>query len=135
MKFSYVTQEQVGEIIVYHFHQSHRRAVDEYLDHMGSPLLKERVDAGLIDTPIRIVVDLSESGMFPVNYMAGRVRDMFDQYEKVPTYYIAYIIKDTSDSVMVKLIEGMTTGYMSHTRHMFTHDQFDQAISWLEDLE
>lgn len=131
MDSPYVSQDKVGEITIYHFAQSHRQAVDDYLQQMAEPLLNAHINAGKVDEPIRIVVDVSQSGMFPVNYMFNHVKTLFAKHEKVPQYYIAFVVRDTGDAMLVQLVDSIAVGSFSNTRRVFTIDQMDDAIDWL----
>ena len=131
MNSEFVKQEIIQGIPVYRFSKNHRQAVDDYLDQMAFPLLQAHIEADKVNTPICIVMDVSQSGMLPVNYMLGRVRQMFSQFKQLPEYYIAFITNKIDDSIVVRMIDGMTARNMANTRRIFSPEAFDDAIEWL----
>ncbi len=130
-----VEQLTVRGITVYRFYNNSRDAVDSYLNTMAFPLLKEHVKNNLTNVPLCIVMDVSRTGMLPVSYMLTRIRQNFSLYETLPEYYIAFIIKNLDDELMVRMIEGMTVGSLAHTRRTYSAEAFDEAIDWLVTIQ
>jgi len=120
----------VRGILVYRFFQNTRQACDAYLN-LADVDIQAHLDAGHTDKPILYILDISRSGMFPVNYMRQRVNALVETKSHWPESYIAYVTDKPDDSVLVNLINALTARELSHTRKVFKTDEFEQAVDWL----
>jgi hypothetical protein len=120
----------VRGIHVYQFNTNTRQAADEYLK-LADPDIQAHIDAGNINVPFLYILDVSRSGMFSVNYMRQRVNQLVESKEYWPESYIAYVTNKPDDSVLVNLIDALTSRELDHTRKVFKTEQFDQAVDWL----
>lgn len=126
-----VIRKVIEDIPVYEFYKNNRQAVDQYLE-IAFPYVREHIEQGQVNHPYCYVLDVSRSGMYPINYLLQRSRAFLSEFEFVPEHYIAYITDNSSDTVLVNMIDGLTARNMAHTRRIFLPDELDKAIEWLQ---
>lgn len=133
MSSDLIIQEFVRGIPVYRFHKNNRQAVDAYLD-IAIPYLKHHIETKGVDVPYCFALDVSKPGMYSISYMIGQLRERFTEFDKKPRDYIAFIAVNTTDEILVRMLDSLTSE-MAHTRRVFTPDQFDLAIDWLISMQ
>lgn len=120
----------VRGIHVYRFYDKSRQAADAYIK-LAEPDIQEHIDTYPEDQPYLYVLDVSRSGMFSVNYVRDRVNEVVKRMPRWPESYIAYVTDNPGDSIMVELINAMTSRQLEHTRKVYKTEDFDLAIDWL----
>lgn len=120
----------VRDIYVYRFYEKSRDASDAYIA-LVKPDIQEHIDTYPEDQPFLYVLDISHSGMFSVNYMRDRVNEVVKTMRFWPQSYIAYVTDNPGDSILVDLINALTSRELEHTRKVYKTEDFDQAIDWL----
>lgn len=120
----------VRGVAVYRFKDNTRYAVDQYLDLVDADVTAH-IEAGHVDTPMCYVIDVSQSGMYSINYMRGKAEIYVSRHDKFPENYIAYVTDDLNDSILVNMLNAMAQRGLSNTRKLFKSDVLDEAIDWL----
>jgi hypothetical protein len=131
MSDSLVIRKVIQDIPVYEFYKNNRQAVDQYLE-IAYPYMKDHIDQGKVYQPFCYILDVSRSGMYPINYMVQRATVLMSGFDVPPPNYIAFIAKNPNDAVLVNMIDGLTARNMEHTRKIFPIEKFDDAIAWLQ---
>ena len=116
------------------FYQNTRNAVDQYLAIVDKDV-QAHIDAGDVDKPMLYVIDVSRSGMFSVKYMSARATPLMKKHAKFPESYIAYVTDKPDDSILVSLIDALTSRKQEHTRKVYKTEEFEQAIDWLRSVQ
>lgn len=124
----------VRDIHVYRFYDKSRQSADAYIE-LASPDIKEHIETQPEDMPFLYVLDVSRSGMFSVNYVRDRVNQLVKTMPRWPESYIAYVTDNPGDSILVELINAMTSRQLEHTRKIYKTADFDQAIDWLVSIK
>jgi hypothetical protein len=105
-------------------------AVDEYVD-----VLLDYVDrlrqANKLDRPLLIIVDLTDSGMFPLIYGTSTVSKILPRLEDVSTMRLAYITDSPEDRFAIKGLGTLSSTRKQDTRTVFRSEERDAAIGWL----
>jgi len=125
-----VDKLRIRDVIVYRFSKNTRDAVDQYLSLIDDEV-QAHIDAGNVDKPMGYVIDVSQSGMFSVNYMRNTASSMVAKREKFPENYIAYVTNNLNDSVLVNMMDAMSKRHLDNTRKLFHIDKLDDAIDWV----
>ncbi len=125
--------EHVDNVTIYRFIKSNRQAFDEYL-RLFKAEMQKHVDAGRQDEPYPFILDVSQSGMFSVNYMIQATKPIIASFDPFPENYIAYVTNNMTDAILVNLIDGLTARGFAHKRKLFHIDDLDKAIDWLNNL-
>jgi hypothetical protein len=120
----------VSGVTVYSFVNNSRQACDEYMAFFKIEMQKH-VDAGKQDEPYPYILDVSKSGIFPIQYMIASTKPIIASFDPFPENYIAYVTSNLNDAILVNLISGMTARGFAHKRKLFHIDDFDEAIDWL----
>jgi len=120
----------VRGIPVYRFYKNTRDAVDQYLTIISADT-DTHIEAGNVDKPMTYVLDISQSGMYSLNYMRTRAATLIKQKEKLPENYIAYVTDKPNDAILVNMLNALATHDLESTRKIFKTEELDQAIDWL----
>lgn len=117
------------ETLIHHFkiQEKTRRAVDHYVDYMYK-IAKEFLEANLEAPTLRIMIDITDSGMFPLRYLYDRMREFLRKNAHIPPAYIAYIAIQTDDLV---LLRSVSASRAKDTRGVFLPTEIDKATEWL----
>ena len=134
MEGKLVKLEYVRGIAVYRFESNSRFAFDEYLEIFKVDMQKH-IDAGKQDQPYPFILDVSKSGMFPINYVVQQTKPVIASFDPFPENYIAYVTSNMNDSVLINLIDGMTARGFAHKRKLFHIDNIDDALNWLSSID
>jgi len=133
MAEDFITIEQVQGITIYRFRAKSRDAYDEYLRKFKVEMQKH-VDAGKQDQPYPYILDVSQSGMFSINYMMQATKPVIASFDPFPENYIAYVTNNMNDLVLINLLNGLTARGFAHKRKLFHIDDIDKAIEWLKSI-
>ncbi len=118
-------------IHIFAFHEQTRYAVDEYMNQI-SALLAEMAPLEVRPKVLRVVLDISESGMFPLKYALSKARSAIGGAAYVPQIYYAYITDDKSDISIIKSLDYYSPSpQITDTRRIFPPEQMDDAKKWL----
>jgi len=130
MQEKLIEVEYVRGITIYRFLDNTRVAFDEYLE-LFKIEMQKHVDAGKQDEPYPFILDISESGMFPIQYMIQQTKPVIASFDPFPENYIAYITSNMNDDVLINLINGLTARGFAHKRKLFHLSKINEAIDWL----
>jgi len=126
----FVEREKNQDIIVYRFHQSGRKAVDQYLELISQDAV-QHLESKQSSKSMFYVIDVSASGMYPLNYMRREATRVMGTFDAFPKSYIAYVVDNPNDSVLVNMVNAITIRELQNSRRVFKVEQMDDAIAWL----
>lgn len=121
------TNPDIFEII---FKDKSRDAVDEYAEAILEYGMSLR-DENKLNRPIYIIVDISQSGLYSLQYALTRIRTNIVQLSDLPRAYFAYITDDHGDRILINQFAFMQNSRSKDSRQVFGSDQRDEAIAWL----
>lgn len=133
MHTSPVEKHEIDGIPVFKFHTSDRKAVDHYAV-IVEPVLQEHIDQHQDKKPLCYIIDVSESGMFSIQYVTSVIGAVLSKFKYRPQHYLAYLTNNPKDKILVEMINGLTARNMAHTRRIYTPDQLQEAIDWLVEI-
>jgi len=133
MTTDYIEHQHDKGIEIYHFRQVSRAAIDEFYS-IAMPIFKSHVEQYQDNMPLFYVLDLSESGMFPVKYMMNKALTEMNKFEYRPLHFIAYVIANTQDKMLIDILSQLSARNLGHTRKIFKPDELDDAITWLHEV-
>jgi len=133
MTQEYIEVEYIDGVTLYRFLSNSRDAYDEYLRKFKAEMQKH-VDAGKQDQPYPFILDVSNSGMFSINYMMQATKPIIASFDPFPENYIAYLTDNMNDSVLIHLLDGLTARGFAHKRKLFHIDDKHKAIEWLKTI-
>ena len=133
MGTSHIQHRHDEGIDIYHFNRVTRDALDEFFTFID-PIYAKHIQAYQDKVPLCYVMDLTDSGMFPVKHVMERAVKLIGQYEYQPVHYIAYVIANTQDVMLINILKQLTARNLSHTRKVFKPEQLDEAIAWLKEV-
>ncbi|RMG71057.1 MAG: hypothetical protein D6711_16150 [Chloroflexi bacterium] len=115
-------------IHIFTFVDNSRQAANDYMSLAEQEIIRW-VQAGYVDKPFCILLDISTSGLFPLKYTIQRSTSILDNYEKLPQRYIAYLTDNQMDISLLKSIA--TTPQWNNTRRILPPAKRTDAIDWL----
>ena len=124
----------VRGIPVYRFYKNTRDAVDQYLNMIVADT-NVHIEAGNVDKPMAYVLDVSQSGMYSLNYMRTRAADFIKQKAKMPENFIAYLTDNPNDTSLVNMLNALARRDLESTRKIFKTEELDQANDWLVTIQ
>ena len=125
-----VEKVSVRGISVFRFYKNTRDAIDQYLTMIDAEM-NEHIHAGHVDKPMIYVLDVSQSGMYSLNYMRTRAAELIKQKEKLPENFIAYVTDNPNDTILVNMLNALAVRDLESTRKIFKTEDLDLAIDWL----
>lgn len=123
--------QKKDDIIIVKFFKSDRNAADAYMATI-LPEIKTHISGENADKPMLIVLDISDSGMFSLQYITQQMQVALAPLPRTPTIYIAYLSSDMQDKVLVDMMNSLNARKVAHTRRIFPTDKLDEAIDWLK---
>ena len=115
------------------FHSPSHRAVDDFMEHIGVIFATASTDE-----PVRMVIDLSKSGLPSLRYAMGRTRQTtstyFNDRDGVSKPHIAYIALVSSNSIIQTFKFFMEQLARGNTRMKICADR-ETALVWLTDKQ
>lgn len=129
-----ITVKIENAIPIFHFHKITPPALEEYLE-TATPYLLNHIEIYEDRVPFCYVIDLSESGMFPVKLMMDKAKKVLNSIEKSPVHYVAYTIDDPRDEMLLSILDMLSARQLQHTRKIFTPDKLADAVAWLKERE
>lgn len=133
MTSSYITHSQDDGVDIYHFKRVTRGAIDEFYT-IAMPIFEIHVKQHQDKVPLFYVFDLSDSGMFSIKYMIDKALKEINEIEYHPIHYIAYVIANTRDKMLIDILEQLTARNLAHTRKIFKPHELSEAITWLQEV-
>ena len=128
-----ITHRNDKGVDIYHFKRVNRSAIDEFYT-IAMPIFKIHVEQYQDTVPICYVFDLSDSGMFQVRYMMNKAIEEISNFDYHPTHYVAYVITNIHDKMLIDILEQLTTRNLAHTRKVFKPHELSEAVSWLQGI-
>ncbi len=128
-----VEKDEIQGIKIYRFLKNNRNAVDQYLALIDADAYTHEVSVGA-EIAMTYVIDVSKSGMYPVTYMRQVAVPMMAKHDNFPKNYIAYIVDNPNDSILVDMVSAITARELDNTRKIFQTEQMDEAIEWLSSV-
>ena len=115
---------------IFTFHDNSHEAAREYMQ-LQNDALETWIQNGRIAEPFRIIIDISQSGLFPISHTLSYSLTMLNKYEKIPNRYFAYITDNRNDLLILRqLAEGGGKDW-ENKRRIFAPDALDEAKAWL----
>ena len=133
MPSNYIHHEHDDGVDIYHFQRSSRAAIDEFF-RIAMPIYKDHVEQYQDSMPLFYVLDLSETVMFPVIYMMNKALREMSKFEYRPVHYIAYVIVNTQDKMLIDILAQLSARNLAHTRKVFKPDELKEAVAWLQEV-
>jgi hypothetical protein len=127
-----VTVETRAGIIYAVFTNNSRQAVDTYIDQMIIVMEKHIASAG-VNVPMRTLLDVTQSGMFSVKYASTVVTERLQAYPSRPEQFYAYVVNSMQDEAVIQMMDAILARRLQHQRRVYTADQYDAAVAWLQD--
>ncbi|MEQ8672130.1 MAG: hypothetical protein RLP44_21000 [Aggregatilineales bacterium] len=135
-----MSQKQTGCEYILHdegihellFHSSSHRAVDEFMELVGAVF-----ETASKDEAVRIVIDLSKSGLPSLRYAMGLTKQKTSTYfdnHADDRHHIAYIALVSSNSIIQTFKFFMEQLARGNTRIKICKDA-DTALAWLTDKQ
>lgn len=119
---------------VFMFHDNSSSAADEYM-RLQNEALESWILDGRGNEPFRIIVDISQSGLFPISHTLSYSLSFLSKHKKIPNRYFAYITDNRNDLLMLRqLAEGGGKDW-EERRRIFAPDDRSQAKAWLMGVE
>src|SRR5215510_8872532 len=91
-KYIFHEAENYHEFIAF---ESTRRIVETYMS-MTEEITIKTIAGELPTPPIRVLIDLTRSGMFPLQMLYALYKKFLDKYPNAPVGRIAYVTKDAA---------------------------------------
>ncbi|MGJ3237707.1 MAG: hypothetical protein ACFE0Q_03275 [Anaerolineae bacterium] len=129
----YIDHQHDDGVEIYHFRRVSRAAIDEFYS-IAMPIFRAHIEQYQDKVPLCYVLDLSESGMFPVKYMMTKAIEEIGNEAYQPQHYIAYVTRTPQDKMLINILEQLAARNLAHTRKIFKPDQFDTALEWLKSV-
>jgi hypothetical protein len=115
---------------VFTFHDKSRTAADEYI-RLQNEALESWIIDGRTDEPFLMILDISQSGLFPISHTLTHSMKLLSKYQQIPNRYFAYITDNRNDLLMLcQLAEGGGTDW-DKRRQIFAPDEIEDAKQWL----
>ena len=119
---------------IFTFHDNSSSAADEYM-RLQNEALESWILDGRGDEPFRIVVDISQSGLFPISHTLTYSLSFLSKHQRIPNRYFAYITDNRNDLLMLRqLAEGGGKDW-EEKRRIFAPADLSEAKTWLMSVE
>lgn len=125
-----VVYHESPEILEVIFSDNSRDAVDEYVQVLLD-YVQYWKEKRISDQPAYIILDVSKSGMYPINYGTTALGKIINELADLPLAYGAYITDSTNDRYMIERLRYFPSTRRQDTRRVFTSAEREQAIKWL----
>ncbi|MDQ7026213.1 MAG: hypothetical protein Q9P01_09320 [Anaerolineae bacterium] len=115
---------------VFTFHNNSHKAAEEYMRLQNEALEMWIID-NHADEPFRMVIDISQSGLFPISHTLSHSLSLLRKYQQIPNRYFAYITSNRNDLLMLRqLAEGGGKDW-EERRRTFPPEELSEAKAWL----
>jgi len=130
-EYLYHETENYHEFIAF---ESTRRTIETYIALTEEVTLK--VIAGELPAPpVRVLIDLTRSGMLPLQMLYAIYKKFLDKYPNAPVGRIAYLTRDTGRDALiggsVGTVANHSHSHKNNVRKFFPGSEREQAIAWL----
>ncbi len=125
-----VEKDEIKGIIIYRFFKNNRDAVDQFLL-LADEAAYTHLASDNADKPMLYVLDVSRSGMFSLSYSQQKAKPLVEKHKSSLSSYIAYVIENLNDKILVDMFDAMTARKLQSTRKVFHTQQMDEAVEWL----
>lgn len=123
----YHTDPDILEVI---FMDSGRKAVDEYAQVVLEYAQYLR-DNNKLNQSVYIILDITQSGMYPINYGIKKLSEMLDHISDLPKTYGIYITDDSNDRYMIEQLGHFDSTRKQDSRRIFGSNERENGIEWL----
>lgn len=130
----YLDHQHDDGIDIYHFYSVSRPAIDTFYD-IAMPIFQDHIDQYADSVPLFYVLNLSDTGMYPVRYMMNKAVEEIAKKAYHPQHYIAYVTSNPQDNMLINILQQLSTNNLEHTRKVFLPHQVDEAIMWLKETQ
>lgn len=115
---------------IFTFFDNSRRAADEYL-RVADDALAEWVESGNGAIPFRLLLDISQAGVFPLQYTLNKSRQLVSKFTGLPPRKIAFLTDSAKDIALLRSILHLPNSNWRNKRRIFPPTQREDAIAWL----
>lgn len=122
------TYDEINAIHIFYVKDKSRKAVDVYIRYL------DKIAESIADAPppiLRMVLDIRETGVFPLKYLFSKLKETNQKYPFVPPTYVAYITDSSGDTSLINMLQYAQSIKQTNYRQIFAPDQYDEAIAWL----
>lgn len=115
---------------IFKFHDNSDVAADEFM-RLQNTALESWLSDGRGDEPFRVVVDISQSGLYPISHTLSYSLSFLRNYQQIPDRYFAYITDNRNDLLLLRqLAEGGGKDW-DERRRIYAPDDLSAAKTWL----
>jgi hypothetical protein len=123
-----------NKLHIFIFHDNSHKAAEEYMR-----LQNEALEAWIVDErsdePFCMVIDISQSGLFPISHTLSHSISLLQKYQQIPNRYFAYITNNRNDLLLLRqLAEGGGKDW-EERRRIFSPEELAEAKAWLMSIE
>lgn len=125
--YEYHDQEAYHEVI---FHEASRKCVDVYAQRMIE--MMDGIQSGTLESAyMRLLLDFSPKGMFPIKYAQDKLLPMLKQSATISklNLYVAYIANNPADTSLIRSFFMLIRD--DNMRRIFMPEERAQAVEWL----
>jgi hypothetical protein len=130
-EYLYHEAENYHEFIAF---ESTRRVIEVYMALTEELTIKMMVGE-LPESPIRVLIDLTHSGMLPLQMLYVVYKKYLDKYPNAPVGRIAYLTRETGRDALIGGSVGTVANYShshkNNVRKFFAGNEREQALAWL----
>lgn len=115
---------------IFTFLDNSHKAAEGYM-RLQNDALETWIVADRMDEPFRMVIDISQSGLFPISHTLSHSLSLLQKYQQIPNRYFAYITSNRNDLLMLRqLAEGGGKDW-EERRRTFSPEDLAEAKTWL----
>ncbi|RMG78004.1 MAG: hypothetical protein D6711_00145 [Chloroflexi bacterium] len=130
-QFIEYTYDLDNHIHIFYVKKKTRQAVDEYAMYLRR-IGQEIQNSSNPPQVLRMILDIRETGVFPLQYLFSKLRAINAEYPNIPPTYLAYITDSTGDIALINNLQYASAVKQTNYRQVFTPAQYDEAIAWLK---
>lgn len=117
-------------IHVFNFSQNTRAAADQYMQLMYAAL-EEWILEGHENDPFLLLLDISDSGLFPISHTLSRPIPLLGKYKRIPQRFMVYLTNNKRDLLMLDQIKEGNPAEWEMARRIFPPQDREEARNWL----
>ncbi len=112
------------------FKDNSRAAVDDYVQaiHVFAEQLRAK---NALDKPIWMLIDVTQSGLYSLQYSRAKVAELIKQIQDIPKAYFAYLVENHNDRYVIENFSMTSNPRQQDVRMVFSGAERDRAITWL----
>jgi hypothetical protein len=125
-----VTYHSMPDILEVVFNNNSTSAVDEYWVALEK-YVKHLQAQDQLDQPIRIIIDITQSGLYSISYTIVRVKRSPLAVLNLPRTYIVYFTDDVKERFLIDRFSETPNTRAKDSRRVFSSREREIALKWL----